>query len=78
MLWTWIITSFPADTTHRAVALSFINMVSYWAGDLPGSFVYPSKWGPDYRRSHIITLIALFLTVAFVLLVVRVPSPGAS
>ena len=83
ILWTWVITSFPADTTHRgalvdacladcgAFALAFVNMISYACGDLPGSFVYPSKFGPGYRESHAITLVALLVTVVFVLLLVR-------
>ena len=46
-------------------------MLAYACGDLPGSFIYESRFGPSYRESHAVTLIALVGTVVLVLLVRR-------
>ena len=46
-------------------------MLAYACGDLPGSFIYETRFGLSYRESHAVTLIALVGTVVLVLLVRR-------
>ncbi|KAJ7667975.1 MFS general substrate transporter [Mycena polygramma] len=41
----------------RAVALALINMVSS-LGNIVGSFIWPSSWGPSYRASYSICIFA--------------------
>ncbi|TBU64085.1 sugar transporter [Dichomitus squalens] len=47
---TWISNSFPRPPSKRAVALAFINAFSSF-GNVAGSYVWPSTWGPTYRKS---------------------------
>lgn len=46
----------------RAVALAFINMVSSF-GNIAGSYIWPSKWGPSYRTSYSICIFASTLGI---------------
>ncbi|TBU39516.1 MFS general substrate transporter [Dichomitus squalens] len=51
VVFTWISNSFPRPPSKRAVALAFINAFSEF-GDVAGSYVWPSAWGPTYRKSY--------------------------
>ncbi|KAJ7228704.1 MFS general substrate transporter [Mycena pura] len=46
----------------RAVALAFINMVSS-LGNIGGSYIWPSAWGPSYRASYSICIFASALGI---------------
>ncbi|KAJ7507751.1 MFS general substrate transporter [Mycena galericulata] len=41
----------------RAVALALINMISSF-GNIAGSYIWPSAWGPGYRASYAISIFA--------------------
>jgi hypothetical protein len=55
VFFAWISTSIPRPPSKRAVALAFINAFSQ-LGNIAGSYVWPSVWGPTYRNSYGITL----------------------
>jgi len=46
----------------RAVALAFINMVSSF-GNIAGSYIWPSTWGPSYKASYSICIFASTLGI---------------
>ncbi|KAF8195947.1 MFS general substrate transporter [Mycena galopus ATCC 62051] len=46
----------------RAVALAFINMISSF-GNIAGSYIWPSTWGPSYRASYSICIFASTLGI---------------
>ncbi|PPR06575.1 hypothetical protein CVT24_001756 [Panaeolus cyanescens] len=48
---TWMSGSFPRPPSKRAVALALINAFSQ-LGNVSGSYVWPSAWGPTYRKSY--------------------------
>ncbi|KAF9821273.1 hypothetical protein IEO21_00881 [Rhodonia placenta] len=52
---TWISNSIPRPPAKRAVALAFINAFSQ-LGNIAGSYVWPSNWGPTYRYSYAICI----------------------
>ncbi|TFK28785.1 sugar transporter [Coprinopsis marcescibilis] len=51
VLFAWISNSFPRPPSKRAVALALINAISQ-LGNVAGSYVWPSAWGPTYRYSY--------------------------
>jgi uncharacterized membrane protein len=55
VFFAWIPTSIPRPPSKRAVALAVINAFSH-LGNVAGSYVWPSVWGPTYRNSYAITL----------------------
>lgn len=55
VFFAWISTSIPRPPSKRAVALAFINAFSQ-LGNIAGSYVWPSEWGPSYQKSYGITL----------------------
>jgi predicted MFS family arabinose efflux permease len=46
----WISSCIPRPPAKRACALAFINAFSQ-LGNIAGSYVWPSVWGPTYRYS---------------------------
>lgn len=52
---TWISNSIPRPPSKRAVALATINAFSQ-LGNVAGSYVWPTMWGPSYRFSYAITI----------------------
>ena len=48
-----------------------INTAGYAAGSLPGSFIFPSDFGPSYRNSFVVTLLAFSAAICLVLLTRR-------
>ncbi|KAG9317636.1 hypothetical protein JVU11DRAFT_1847 [Chiua virens] len=50
VFWTWVSNSIPRPASKRAVALAFINAFSQ-LGNVIGSYVWPSTWGPSYTKS---------------------------
>ncbi|KAF8974309.1 MFS general substrate transporter [Flammula alnicola] len=51
VLYAWMSNSFPRPPSKRAVALALINAFSQ-LGNVAGSYVWPSAWGPTYRKSY--------------------------
>nr|VWO95174.1 N/A [Ganoderma boninense] len=63
VLFTWISNTFPRPPAKRAVALAFVNAFSEF-GDVAGSYVWPSPWGPTYRKSYAICIATAGCTIA--------------
>lgn len=55
VLYAWISNTFPRPPSKRAVALALINAFSQ-LGNVAGSYVWPSAWGPTYRNSYAICI----------------------
>ncbi|KAH7887797.1 MFS general substrate transporter [Phlebopus sp. FC_14] len=51
VMFAWMSNSFPRPPSKRAVCLSLINGFSQ-LGNIAGSYVWPSNWGPTYRYSY--------------------------
>ncbi|KAI0368084.1 MFS general substrate transporter [Pilatotrama ljubarskyi] len=55
VLYTWVSNSFPRPPSKRAVAVALVNAFSQ-LGNVAGSYVWPSPWGPTYRKSYAICI----------------------
>jgi len=55
VLYAWMSNSFPRPPSKRAVALALMNAFSQ-LGNVAGSYVWPSVWGPTYRNSYAICI----------------------
>ena len=53
--YAWISNTIPRPPAKRAVALAWINAFSQ-LGNVAGSYVWPSMWGPTYRSSYAICI----------------------
>jgi len=51
VLYTWLSNTFARPPSKRAVALGLINAFSQ-LGNVAGSYVWQSTWGPTYRKSY--------------------------
>jgi len=51
VLYAWMSNSFPRPPSKRAVVVALINAFSQ-LGNVAGSYVWPSQWGPTYRKSY--------------------------
>ena len=51
----WVSNSLPRPPSKRAVALALINAFSQ-LGNVAGSYVWPTNWGPSYRNSYAICI----------------------
>ncbi|KAJ8475141.1 hypothetical protein ONZ45_g15708 [Pleurotus djamor] len=58
----WISNTFARPASKRAVSLAFINAFSQ-LGNIAGSYVWPSGWGPTYRYSYAICISTNALTI---------------
>ena len=58
----WISNSIPRPPSKRAVAIALINAFSQ-LGNVAGSYVWPSNWGPTYRYSYGICIATNGLTI---------------
>ncbi|KAF6762661.1 sugar transporter [Ephemerocybe angulata] len=63
VLYAWISNSFPRPPSKRAVALALINAFSQ-LGNIAGSYVWPTAWGPTYRYSYGICIATSGLAIA--------------
>ncbi|KAN0063339.1 hypothetical protein ACQY0O_004505 [Thecaphora frezii] len=61
----WIAPSIPRPSYKRAVALALINALSQ-LGNISASYVWPSKWGPSYWQSNVISLCMFAATIILV------------
>ncbi|KAF9075884.1 MFS general substrate transporter [Rhodocollybia butyracea] len=55
VVYAWISNSFPRPPSKRAVALAFMNAFSQ-LGNIAGSYIFPTMWGPTYRNSYAICI----------------------
>ncbi|KAF8913854.1 MFS general substrate transporter [Gymnopilus junonius] len=51
VLYAWMSNTFARPPSKRAVALALINAFSQ-LGNVAGSYVWPSAWGPTYQNSY--------------------------
>ncbi|EGO19879.1 hypothetical protein SERLADRAFT_453200 [Serpula lacrymans var. lacrymans S7.9] len=51
VFYAWMSNSFPWPSSKRAVSIAFINAFSQ-LGNIAGSYIWPSNWGPSYRYSY--------------------------
>lgn len=58
----WISNSIPRPPSKRAVALALINAFSQ-LGNVAGSYVWPSNWGPTYVNAYAICIATNGLTI---------------
>ncbi|TFK55471.1 MFS general substrate transporter [Heliocybe sulcata] len=58
----WVSNTFARPPSKRAVALAWINAFSQ-LGNIAGSYVWPSGWGPSYRNSYAICIATNGLTI---------------
>lgn len=63
VLYAWLSNSFPRPPAKRAVALALINAWSQ-LGNIAGSYIWASAWGPTYRKSYGICVATATLTIA--------------
>ncbi|KAF8842308.1 MFS general substrate transporter [Paxillus ammoniavirescens] len=56
VFWAWVSNSIPQPSSKRAVALAIINSLSS-LGNVIGSYVWPSTWGPSYAKSCAICIL---------------------
>ncbi|KAG2136487.1 sugar transporter [Suillus bovinus] len=54
----WISNTFAREPAKRAVAIALMNTLAQ-TGNIIGSYIWPSKWGPTYRYSYAICIAAL-------------------
>ncbi|EGN94398.1 hypothetical protein SERLA73DRAFT_77800 [Serpula lacrymans var. lacrymans S7.3] len=64
VFYTWMSNTFPWSPAKRAVCLAFMNSISQ-LGNVCGSYVWPSTWGPSYRYSYAICIAS---TVLFIIM----------
>lgn len=59
----WASGTISRPSSKRAVALAFINCGST-IGNIAGSYVWPSSWGPTYSHSYVICVLAVIVSVS--------------
>ncbi|KAI0347084.1 MFS general substrate transporter [Trametopsis cervina] len=57
ILYGWMSNTFPSPPAKRAVAVAFCNSASQ-LGNITGSYLWPIEWGPSYRNSFLVCIIA--------------------
>ncbi|KAJ7368255.1 MFS general substrate transporter [Mycena albidolilacea] len=67
VMYAWISSSFPRPPSKRAVALALVNAFSQ-LGNIAGSYVWPSNWGPTYRNSYAICIACSGTTIVLCLI----------
>lgn len=55
VLYAWVSNTFPRPPSKRAVSLALVNAFSQ-LGNVAGSYVWASSWGPTYRKSYAICI----------------------
>ncbi|KAG0702166.1 major facilitator superfamily domain-containing protein [Suillus ampliporus] len=63
VLWGWVNNTFAREPAKRAVAIALINGLLQ-IGNIIGSFIWPSNWGPTYRYSYGICIAAFGVSTA--------------
>jgi hypothetical protein len=62
----WVSSTIPRPPIKRAAAIAFVNGFAN-IGQIPASYLWPSKWGPRYWQSFMteVCLLGLSLVVGF-------------
>ena len=60
--YAWLSNSLARPPSKRAVAIAFINAFSQ-LGNIAGSYIWPTTWGPTYRKSYVICIATAGLAV---------------
>ncbi|KIJ62691.1 hypothetical protein HYDPIDRAFT_41826 [Hydnomerulius pinastri MD-312] len=55
VFYAWMSNAFAREPAKRAVALAFMNASSQ-LGNVAGSYVWPTTWGPTYRYSYAVCI----------------------
>ncbi|EGN94397.1 hypothetical protein SERLA73DRAFT_77799 [Serpula lacrymans var. lacrymans S7.3] len=68
VFYAWMSNTFPWPPAKRAVCLGFMNGFSQ-IGNISGSYIWPSTWGPTYRYSYAICIVAavVFAVMCYVM-----------
>ncbi|KAJ7283701.1 MFS general substrate transporter [Mycena rebaudengoi] len=67
VLYAWMIGAVPRPPSKRAAAIALMNAFSQ-LGNIAGSYVWPSAWGPTYHNSYAICIACCGLTIVMCLL----------
>ncbi|WVO20056.1 uncharacterized protein IAS62_001346 [Cryptococcus decagattii] len=72
IMYTWMSSSFPRPPPppERAVALAFMNAMSQ-VGNIVGSYIWPTKFGPIYANSYGIVLSMFGATILLIICLQR-------
>ncbi|KAK0206439.1 sugar transporter [Desarmillaria ectypa] len=62
VMYAWISNCFPRPPSKRAVALALTNAFSQ-LGNVAGSYVWPTMWGPTYNNSYYICIAVFAFTI---------------
>ncbi|KAG7449314.1 MFS general substrate transporter [Guyanagaster necrorhizus] len=62
VMYAWISNCFPRPPSKRAVALALTNAFSQ-LGNVAGSYVWPTMWGPTYNNSDYICIAVFAFTI---------------
>ena len=62
----WISSTFPRPPSKRAVAIALINSVGQ-LGNIAGSYMWSTTWGPTYRYSYGICIATGGLSIIMIL-----------
>lgn len=63
VLYAWISNSLSRPPSKRAAALAFINAFAQ-LGNVAGSYIFPTNWGPTYQFSYVICIATSLLAIA--------------
>ncbi|KIK39077.1 hypothetical protein CY34DRAFT_352225 [Suillus luteus UH-Slu-Lm8-n1] len=55
VFWGWVNNTFAGEPAKRAVAVALINALGS-IGNITGSYVWQSQWGPTYRYSYAVCI----------------------
>ncbi|KAG2132844.1 sugar transporter [Suillus bovinus] len=55
VFWGWVNNTFAGEPAKRAVAVAMINSLGS-IGNITGSYVWQSQWGPTYRYSYAVCI----------------------
>ncbi|KAF7332146.1 FCP1-like proteiny domain-containing protein [Mycena kentingensis (nom. inval.)] len=66
VMYAWMSNSFPRPPSKRAVALALMNAWSQ-LGNIAGSYVWPTQWGPTYKYSYAICIACSGTTIVMCL-----------
>lgn len=58
--------TFPRPAMKCGTAIAFINTFSQ-LGNVSGAYIFPSAWGPTYKKSYGICILCFVLTIVGVL-----------
>ncbi|KAF7327269.1 Tartrate transporter [Mycena kentingensis (nom. inval.)] len=71
LLLPWVANAVPRPPAKRAAAIGIVNSMSN-VGVCISTFVWPSSWGPSYRKSMLISLVGVAVACVFALIIRQV------